>query len=173
MRERGRESVREGGNEGGGVSEGVRGRERRSELLLRKGWAVLGWLVGCLVGRAAGRLLVAADHHSSTFQLRHVLLLRVHSSLSPLQQLQTFQSKDGDDDDDDDLQLSAVELALRRQQQAAAAAGDGGTTSAALTQQPSTDAAAVAAASHGHLHMPFFEQVDIGEFFSCNCCART
>jgi hypothetical protein len=67
---------------------------------------------------------------------------------------QTLQAKDEDDGPDDAEPLSAVQLALRSQLAKGPAlpqpAGDNGT-------------AAVAAASHGHLHMPFFEKVDIGE----------
>jgi hypothetical protein len=68
--------------------------------------------------------------------------------------LQTIQAKDGEDGPDDAEPLSAVQLALRSQLAKGPAlpqpAGDNGT-------------AAVAAASHGHLHMPFFEKVDIGK----------
>jgi len=73
--------------------------------------------------------------------------------------LQTIQSKDGlDDAEDSELQpLSAVELALKLQQQKGPLPGF-----PALPQASGTDSAAVAAASHGHLHMPFFEKVDIG-----------
>lgn len=73
--------------------------------------------------------------------------------------LQTIQSKDGlDDTDDSELQpLSAVEVALKLQQQRGPPP-----EFPALPQASGTDSAAVAAASHGHLHMPFFEKVDIG-----------
>jgi hypothetical protein len=73
--------------------------------------------------------------------------------------VQTLQGKDSKDDAAaDEEPLSAVQLVLQRQQARGPPPGF-----PAGPQQGGTGAAAVAAASHQHLHMPFFEKVDIGE----------
>lgn len=71
--------------------------------------------------------------------------------------MQTFQSKDNEDSDDESEPLSAVQLALKRQQSQGPPPGF-----PALPQHAGTGVAEVEAASHVHLHMPFFEKVDIG-----------
>jgi hypothetical protein len=77
--------------------------------------------------------------------------------LHVLPPLQTLQSKAGEEGADESEPLSAVQLALKRQRAQGPPPGF-----PAVPEPAGTGVAAVAAASHGHLHMPCFEQVDIG-----------
>lgn len=78
---------------------------------------------------------------------------------------QTLPGKDREDAGEEPEPLSAVQLALRRQQAQQQQQSPPGFPAAVAPQHTGTGAAPVAAASSGHLHMPFFEKVDISEFF--------
>jgi hypothetical protein len=98
-------------------------------------------------------------------QLCHLTPPAAQVILHVLPPLQALQSKDGDEGADAPEPMSAVQMALKRQQAQGPPPGFH-----AVPEPAGTWVAAVAAASHGHLHMPLFEKVDIGTLTWCRAC---